>query len=242
LGQETVNKYLGNSMHVFLLPIPRLEFAALIPKGDYVTLCLLGKEIDGHLVQSFLNTPAVRQCFPPDWQAPQNFCHCSPRISIQGAIQPFADRVVFVGDCGATKLYKDGIGAAYRTAKAAAVTAVFAGISAENFRRRFWPVCRKINTDNTIGKMIFAVTRQIQKKKSERQGVLRMVSREQQNNDKGRRMSMVLWDLFTGSAPYREVFFRTLHPRFWCRLLWEIIGASWHLFIACAPAPQPTTG
>ena len=36
LGQDMVKRYFGNSMHVFLLNIPRLEFAAIIPKGDYV--------------------------------------------------------------------------------------------------------------------------------------------------------------------------------------------------------------
>jgi CRP-like cAMP-binding protein len=35
-------------------------------------------------------------------------------------------------------------------------------------------------------------------------------------------MSTVLWDTFTGSAPYRDVFMRTLHPAFWLRLLWDI--------------------
>ena len=38
-------------MHVFLLDIPRLEIAALIPKGDYVTLAMLGEEIDDDLVR-----------------------------------------------------------------------------------------------------------------------------------------------------------------------------------------------
>jgi CRP-like cAMP-binding protein len=35
-------------------------------------------------------------------------------------------------------------------------------------------------------------------------------------------MSGVLWDTFTGSAPYRDVFRRTLHPLFLARLNWEI--------------------
>ena len=112
-------------MHVFLLNLPRLEFAALIPKGDYLTFCMLGRDIDDDLVQSFLNSAEVRQCMPPGWQIPATYCHCSPKINVQGAVQPFADRLVFIGDCGVSRLYKDGIGAAYRTAKAAAVTAVF---------------------------------------------------------------------------------------------------------------------
>lgn len=34
-------------------------------------------------------------------------------------------------------------------------------------------------------------------------------------------MSTVLWDMFTGSAPYRDVFYRTLDPRFLGRFMWE---------------------
>lgn len=229
LGEETVGRYLGSSMHVFLLNLPRLEFAALIPKGDYVTLCLLGRDIDRPLVQAFLDAPEVKRCLPPGWRVPEDACHCSPWINVQGAVRPFADRVVMIGDSGVTRLYKDGIGAAYRTAKAAAVTAIFEGISAEDFRRHYWPVCRAIVTDNLVGKVTFAVTREIQKRRWARRGVLRMVSAEQQAEGGRRGMSTVLWDLFTGSAPYREVFLRTLRPSFLSRLLREIVAASWPL-------------
>lgn len=227
LGRETIQRYLGSSMHVFLLNIPRLEFAALIPKGDFVTLCLLGEDIDKEMVEAFLGAGEVRQCLPPGWESPEDFCHCSPKLSIQGATHAFADRMVFIGDCGVTRLYKDGIGAAYRTAKAAAKTALFEGISAEDFRQHFWPACQYISTDNRIGKLIFAVTRQIQQRRFLRRGVLRMVSREQRQEGGRRQMSMVLWDTFTGSAPYRQVFLRTLHPSFLGRLFWETAAGSW---------------
>ena len=222
LGQETVAQYLGSSMHVFLLDLPRLEFAALIPKGDYATMCLLGEDIDKELVRSFVNSIEVKQCFPPDWVMPPDLCHCSPFINVQGAVQPFADRIVFIGDCGVTRLYKDGIGAAYRTAKAAAVTAIFEGVSAEDFRRKYSPLLQNITTDNMFGRFVFMVTRVIQKVNILRRGVLRTVSSEQQQAGGQRRMSTVLWDTFTGSAPYREVFMRTLHPGFWIRFLWDI--------------------
>jgi len=223
LGEETIRRTLGSSMHVFLLNLPRLEFAAFIPKGDYVTFCLLGRDIDPALVRSFLASPEVKQCLPPGWEPPQDFCHCSPKLSIEGAQHAFADRLVFIGDCGVTRLYKDGIGAAYRTAKAAAVAAVFEGISAEHFRRHFWPACRKISSDNRIGEIVFAVTRLIQRLRFLRRGVWRMVSEEQRRQGARRRMSMVLWDTFTGSAPYRDVFLRTLSPAFWGRLGWDTL-------------------
>jgi flavin-dependent dehydrogenase len=222
LGEDTIGEVLGSSMHVFLLDLPRLEFAAIIPKGDYVSVCLLGEDIDKELVRSFMEAPEVQGCFPEGWEWEEGSCGCAPRINVKGASQPFADRVVFIGDCGVTRLYKDGIGAAYRTAKAAATTAVFQGISAEDFKEHYWPACRSIETDNQIGQFIFLVTRIIQKQRIARRAVLRITADEQNKTSGQRRMSMVLWDMFTGSAPYKDIFIRTLHPAFLARLLGDL--------------------
>ena len=225
MGEETITETLGSSMHVFLLDIPRLEFAAIIPKGDYVSLCLLGEEIDKELVSAFMDTSEVRNCFPQDWDFENISCQCSPRINTQGATRPYADRIVFVGDIGVTRLYKDGIGAAYRTAKAAATTAVFQGISAQDFEKFYMPACKKIESDNAIGKLIFLVTRLIQRSRFARRAVLHMTEGEQLKAGDRRRMSTVLWDMFTGSAPYREILIRTIHPAFWLRLIGELTRA-----------------
>jgi flavin-dependent dehydrogenase len=146
---------------------------------------------------------------------------------IQNAVRPFGDRVVLIGDSGVSRLYKDGIGAAYRTAKAAATTAVFQGISADDFRSHYWPACRQLTTDNSIGEVVFMATRLIQKTRFARRAVLSMVSSEQQKNSGSQRMSTVLWDTFTGSAPYQDVFLRTLHPGFLGRFLWNIAISVW---------------
>jgi len=225
LGAETIAKYLGSSMHVFLLNIPRLEFAAVIPKGDYATVCLLGEDIDKELFETFLSSPEVEKCMPPGWHLDQFACQCSPRMNIRAAGHPFADRIVFIGDCGVTRLYKDGIGGAYRTAKAAASTAIFHGISAEDFRGHYWPACKTIDTDNSFGKFIYLVTGQIQRRRFARRAILNLTASEQQKAGHLRRLSMVLWDMFTGSAPYKEIFVRTLHPAFWTKMIWSL-GAS----------------
>jgi len=221
LGQETIRTYLGSSMHVFLPNLPRLEFAALIPKGEYVTVCLLGKGIDAALLKSFLSLPEVRRCFPSGWSVPTEYCHCYPSINVDRASIPFSDRMVFIGDTGVSRLYKDGIGAAYRTAKAAAKTAVFHGVSAEDFRKHYSPVCRALSIDNRFGKVIFLAIRLIQNLRCTRRGLLRMTEREQKDTGVRRRMSWVLWDTFTGNVSYREVFLRTLHPVFLGRLVGE---------------------
>lgn len=226
VSRDMVKRCLGSSMHVFLLNVPRLEFAAIIPKGEYATVCLLGHEIDRELVQSFMDAPEVRACFPPGWQHPADYCHCSPKINVRPARQPFADGLVFIGDCGATRLYKDGIGAAYRTAKAAASTAVFHGITAEDFCKYYQPVCDAITQDNRLGKLIFLVTRIIQRYRFLRRGVCRMVNLEQSNRGGRPRMSTVLWNTFTGSAPYREILLSTFHPAFLLKFAWNIVAAN----------------
>jgi flavin-dependent dehydrogenase len=227
MGQRLIEQYLGTSMHVFLLDIPRLKFAALIPKGDFVTVCMLGDNIDQQLVNMFLNAVEVRRLFPGAI-VPANCCYCFPRINVRKARKPFANRLVLIGDSSVSRLYKDGIGAAYRTAKAAARTAALHGISEEAFAHHYWPACRAIDRDNMIGRLIFAASRLIQKLRFSRRAVCRMTFLEQTTPNSRRLMSSVLWDLFTGSAPYREVLARTLHPAF-------IVGLAWNLIAGNAP-------
>jgi flavin-dependent dehydrogenase len=226
LGEQVIGETLGSSMHVFLLNLPRLEFAALIPKGDYVTLCLLGEDIDSALGDEFADTPEVRAVMPPGWQPAERSCQCLPHINVKGVEQPYADRLVFIGDCGITRLYKDGIGAAYRTAKSAARAAVFDGISEAAFRRHYRPVCHTVASDNLLGAITCRVTRQVQHSRLLRQAVLRAVEAEQRRAGKARRLSGILWDMFSGSAPYRDIFSRMLHPGFLLRLAWALAASA----------------
>jgi hypothetical protein len=225
MGHAEISRQLGNSMHLFLPDIPNVKFGALIPKGDYVTFCMLGQKISNEAVSSFINLPEVRNCMPKDWVLPEKLCHCSPSLSIKGAVKPYGDRILCVGDCSVSRLYKDGIGAAYRAAKAAAVAVVHEGVSESALEAHFWPSLRNISRDNDYGRIIFTVTKLVQKVPMIRRGVLRMVRREQAHPEHPQRMSEVLWDTFTGSAPYKEVFLRTLNPLFFLRFGWDIVAS-----------------
>ena len=225
-GSDSVGDLFGNSMHVFLLSIPRLDFAALIPKGDYLTICLLGENIDKELIASFFRHPAVRECFPAGWEPPADGCHCAPKMFFGDARNPFTDRVVLIGDAGISRLYKDGIGGAYRTAKAAARTAIFRGIAAADFQADYMTECRRISWDNQFGRLVFLVVHGIKKLGFPASAVLKTIQAESVLPGKRRRMSMVLWDTFTGSAPYRDIFFRTLHPLFLMPFLLRNIWAA----------------
>ncbi len=121
------------------------------------------------------------------------------------------------------------IGAAYITGKAAANTAVFNGISAAAFRKHYMPVCRELDRDNALGKFIFSATSIIQKSALLKGGMLGMVIAEQKRKREKRRMSSVLWDTFTGSAAYRDIFLRCLNPLVIVSLIWNIIASMFKL-------------
>jgi hypothetical protein len=186
---------------------------------------MLGDNVDQELVESFLNAPEVRRCFPGSLP-PDNACQCFPRLNLSHARRPYADRVVFIGDSGVARLYKDGIGSAYRTAKAAANCVALHGLSADDFQEHYWPACRKIAFDNLLGRCVFGFCHLLQKLRFARRSVLRMTVIEQQSDGAAPHMSSVLWDVFTGSAPYREVLLRTLHPVFLGRLVWNVLAAN----------------
>lgn len=226
LGREVVDTYFGTSMHVFLMDLPRLEFAALIPKDEYVTMCMLGHDVDEGLVNAFLNSPQVRECFPGG-SVPANVCHCFPRINVRQHPEPYGDRFVMIGDCGVARLYKDGIGSSYRTAKAAALTAVLHGIAKDDFRDYFAPTCNAITFDNAIGRAVFRGSHLFQRFRFTRKTLLRMTAREQQSATSPRRLSGILWDVFSGSAPYKDIMKRGLHPGLVAGLAGNLLAANW---------------
>jgi len=215
LGKERVEKYFGSAMHVFLLDIPKLRFAAIIPKESYVTIALLSSDkIDQAMMDAFLSARAVKDLFPDDINLFKPQCQCSPGMNIGRAIQPYADRIVLVGDSASAKLYKNGIGAAYITARAAAQTAVLNGISKEDFSKNYAEACSKIDFDNKLGGIVFLITGIIQKLNFLKKALLRNVAKEQTKPGEQRHMSMVLWDTFTGSSSYTDIFIRAIKPNF----------------------------
>lgn len=221
LDPDVIHSRFGNSMHVFLLNLPHIKFGALIPKGSYITLVLLGTDINKEIAGTFLNSDPVRKLFPEGTELDKiTPCKCYPSINIQGARSAYDDRVVLVGDSASSKLYKNGIGAAYITGKAAANTAIFHGISASAFRKHYQPVCTSLDRDNSLGKLIFSVTTIVQKSAILKGGMLQLVIHEQKQSRHKRRMSAVLWDTFTGSATYSNIFLRVVHPL----LLMNFIG------------------
>ncbi|MBF0463437.1 MAG: hypothetical protein HQL87_18910 [Magnetococcales bacterium] len=208
-----------------------------MPKGAVVTVCLIGDKINKAIVDRFLDHPEVRKCFPAAWKPPNDktFCLCAPRVSLGSSSIQFGDHIVFTGDCGVTRLYKDGIGSAYRTARACATTLVFWGYSKDVLARHFQPVCDAIATDNRLGGRIFRLFELFRTTRFLNRAVLSVTQWEQEIPADQRLMSMTLWDMFSGTASYRSIFKRLLlSPKFLIRFALEIlIALLGEMFLAC---------
>ncbi len=221
LGKKEVDHHFGNAMHVFLLKIPRVSFAAIVPKGEYVSIIMLGNKLDKNLANTLLRHPIVQAIFPQGTDLSPKSCRCLPEVNVGMASGVCTDRLVLVGDAAVSRLYKDGMGAAYRTAKACSTTALIHGIARRDFQRYYLPTCRKLDLDNRIGKSVFLTVDLFKWLPPLSRGMLAMVGREQRLEVPDKAMSMVLWDTFTGSNSYRSIFSRCVHPSFLARLLWE---------------------
>lgn len=210
MDKSMMSEIFGSSVHLFLLPIKDIKFAAMIPKGTYVTVCMLGKNMDVHTIDNFLEHPVVKSVLPEDISID---CRCLPQMNVRAPLIPFADRVVICGDAGSTRLFKDGLGAAYLMGKAAAKTAVFEGVGKEHFQSMYFPVYKSIMVDNLYGKGLFAVTDLFKKYRMLTKKMLKVVRKEQKDPEYTKRLSSVLWDMFTGNERYKNIFRRALSLR-----------------------------
>jgi flavin-dependent dehydrogenase len=195
------------TVHVYCDQPYGLLFGGLVPKGEYVSVSLLGHGLPGRSLEPFLAALRERGVLAGE---PERLCGCRPRIAIGPASGYYDDRFVAVGDAAVTRLYKDGIGSALHTAQSAAYVALEHGIAAGDFERHYRPVVRAIERDNRYGNLLFRVWEQ-----AKGQGILstlgqRTLMAEAQLAPDWRVHSSLLWYMFTGDAPYRSTMFGLL--------------------------------
>ncbi len=218
LAGADANEVLNHSVHIVLPQgTPHLKFGTLVPKGPCINVSLLGLDLPRGSVDRFLRLPQVQAILAG--HAWQRICRCRPHIAVTAARPLFADRFVAVGDAGITRLYKNGIGMALRTARWAAYTAVNFGTTEAAFRRHYGPVCQQIALDNLAGRLLFALTPLFQNQGWFAGPQLISVAQEQRLPPAARVHSLLLWGMFTGAYPYLTLLRMALNPRIHGRLL-----------------------
>ncbi len=220
LDHEYIEEIFGNNVFVFALGRKELKFASITPKADYVTVNLVGKrDLTRNNLIDFLNQPAVRRLMPEGWEIPEDFCMCISRIPVTYAKHPFADRIVILGDASISRSYKSGIESAFNMAKLSAYTAFKYGVSERAFMNGYFrPAKRLLARDNLYGIMMLKINDYMS---SHRQITNTNIKIMKSGKDKetANQINEILWNMFTGNATYREIFYKAMNPRLVFRML-----------------------
>jgi len=195
--------FADDRVHIFFDHPPGLIFGGVIPKGRYANISLLGHAMPPDAVNDFLEGQGLMSLFP---DSTPTLCGCTPRVAISTASNYYADRLAVVGDAAVTRLYKDGIGAAFITAEAVARTAIQRGVGRTDFAVGYQPVCRRIAADNRYGRWLFRLWSIRQQSPLLLNTWRRAILAEASLPPSAQIHTRVLWGMFTGSEPYRRLF------------------------------------
>ena len=202
-----------NQVNVFFTQQPGVMFGALIPKGGYLNVSLLGQKLQMESVQEFID--AQRLEAPPGERTGKHggLCGCTPRIAVRPAGQFYGQAWTAVGDASVVRLYKDGIGSAFYTAQRAMTAAVEHGISERAFAGAYAPFCRTIARDNMYGQLLFRIWSLTLRTPALLNAWIYAIRSEAAQPPEKRIHQRILWGMFTGEESYRTLFWLAVGPK-----------------------------
>jgi flavin-dependent dehydrogenase len=190
-----------------------LEHTALVPKGRFLTVAMLGKCVDEavlprdsrQIVHDFLTLPQIERILPGIEAAPLA-CACAPRMTVTTARSPFGYRFAIIGDAVGSRLNKDGLFSAHVTASRLAQTVLQDGIDQQSLAKGYGKAIQWLATDNRFGRMVFGLSRVAFTRPVVGRITYQAFATECKVRDEGSRpLSAVLWKIASGTADYREV-------------------------------------
>lgn len=155
-GLDAVEAF-GQCLHVFLLKsILEIEFAAITPKGNHLSLNIAGKNVNASSMELFLRSSKVRKVLPPGSEK------LLPSLSFYKGKFPtgparnfLLDRIIMIGDAaGLNRPFKGkGINSALLTAIRAAEALVQYGFT-EAMKKEYDRLCSDLISDLPYGQRL----------------------------------------------------------------------------------------
>lgn len=228
-GVDQVESRLRNTAHGFLIPRLGIVFGGLVPKGPFITVTVLSSGRPPVTIEDFLSYDIVKHVLPDRYE---RACGCRPKAVVGSACNYYADRFVAIGDAAVSKLYQDGLTSSLLTARQAAHTVVYHGISRQDFARYYQPTFHGVERDNLWGRMLFSVNHRAKDSQTFLLTQHRLTSNEQDNTRGPQPFTKAAWGMLTGSYSYRELIKGLLRPasvvRFLRVLLLESLRGLFH--------------
>jgi flavin-dependent dehydrogenase len=201
---------LRNRIHIVSALRKEIRFLAITPKDDFLTLTGIGEHVRiRDLEHERAENPILSGLLPPDTKV---LCHCHPKVPVGIARNPFAERVAIVGDAFVSRYLKNGIESSYDTSRILAEGILRFGVSKNALRDHFYRPCiRQFRYDNAWGKALFGIYEAVLRKGRISDAYLKHAiggAAEEKGSQ-----AHILWSVFAGDAPYREIAREAFAPR-----------------------------
>lgn len=206
---------LRNRIHIVPAVGKTIRFLAITPKDDFLTLTGIGRHVRiAELERERAENGVLRSLLPAGAKV---LCHCHPKVPVGVARRPYAERVAIVGDAFISRYLKNGIESSHDTARILAEAVTSHGTSERALREHFYRPCiRRFRYDNVWGRALFGIYEGVLRKRRLSDAYLRWVTGE--SAGKTGTQARILWSVFAGDAPYREIAREALTPR----SVWEL--------------------
>ena len=190
-----------------------IEMCSLVPKRGFITVVLLGNSVDAaatasenwEISQEFLELPHVRKLVPHNVSL-RATCVCNPNMVVGTARHPFGDRVAAIGDLVTSRLYKDGIYTAHRTALALATTLLEKGLDAGSLEEGYRPTIQGLERDNRFAAKVFFAHRVVfSSSVLSRILYQAVISERKAMPGPQRRLDQILWRIASGDDQYEDI-------------------------------------
>ena len=195
----------GDHIHAFLPPHRQIEFGAVTPKSNHITVNIAGKRVDSALMNAFLRFAPLREILPAGFNPRKDeLLYFKGKFPFGVSRAFYGDRYVVVGDAaGLLRPFKGkGVNMGLASGIAAAETIMKAGISRAALEMHYRQTFRNVIGDLPYGKLVrwLAI-------KSSKTGFLDValdLAREQ------RPVARALFDCVSAHRSFKSILFETL--------------------------------
>ncbi len=207
---EFIMGTLRNRIHIIPALGRSIRFLAITPKDNFLTLTGIGEHVKiADLEREREKNPVLSGLLP---QGSKVLCHCHPKVPVGMARNPFSERVAIVGDAFISRYLKNGIESSHDTSRTLAEAILRYGVSGKALRNHFYRPClRQFRYDNVWGKVLFGIYEGVLRKGRISEAYLKCVVGDAAGQ-KGSQ-AHILWSVFAGDAPYREIAREAFAPR-----------------------------
>lgn len=224
-GRGYLRKYMNKEVYFIVSGSKklRLDHISLVPKGEYLTVTLVGERIDRasfpeetrQIINEFLSLSHIQTILPHiTLHNTPVACTCSPYMVAGPSKEPVGDRIAVVGDALGARFYRDGLFSAFVSAQALAKTVIHKGVNKKSLSDGYDRVVKWLEKDNRYGRLVNSLIQTALKSRILSRILYQTFATEMKFKKRDKwALGNVLWNIGSGAADYDRIFQQLISVR-----------------------------